>query len=203
MQSIVKFAEKDFLYPILRNEVNNRCPEFWLYAKMLERKDIFGQRDSLKIGLRNKRIKILSSDSQKQNLVSRTSIKANEQISSITKNIHEANLESILAENLEYLEVGLKLIKRQFTCSGIGRIDILCEDEDGNLVVIELKKFGAKHDSIIDQIARYMGYIKKHVAKKNQNIRGIIIVGKIDEKLEYAVSAFSNIEVKKFTMFIE
>jgi hypothetical protein len=121
----------------------------------------------------------------------------------ITKSISEANLESIIIENLEVIEAGLSLIKRQFDCPGVGRIDILAEDKDGNLVVIELKKFGVKHDSVIGQILRYIGYLKNHLAKENQKVRGIIIVGKIDDKLRYAVSAVSDVIVKTFDVTIQ
>lgn len=207
LRSIVRQAEADRKYPISRIDLTNddRCPEFWLYAAMKERNDIFGQSDYLKIGLKNKRIKLTSKENpiQKQEVVYKKFNEINEVTTNLTRNIHEANLETLIADNLEYIEAGMELIKRQFVCSGVGRIDLFCEDKEKNLVIIEIKKFGVKHDSLIDQIARYMGYIKRHIAKENQNVRGIIVVGKIDEKLDYAVSAFSNIEVKTFKLSIE
>lgn len=121
----------------------------------------------------------------------------------VKKNISEANLESLLIDNLNVLEEGLELVKQQFDCPGIGRLDLLCKDKDGNLVVVELKKFGVKHDSILDQILRYIGYIKTHVAVEGQLVRGIIVVGKIDEKLKYAVSAVPYLIVRAFNLTIE
>ena len=108
-----------------------------------------------------------------------------------------------MIERLEVIEEGLQLIKRQYSCPGVGRIDILCKDKKGNLVVVELKRFGVKHDSILDQILRYMGYVKEHLAKGSQKVRGIIVVGKVDEKLRYAVSAAPDITVKTFNLTIE
>ena len=32
-----------------------------------------------------------------------------------------------------------------------------------------------------------MGWVSKNLAKKNQNVRGLIIVGEKDTKLEYAI----------------
>ena len=121
----------------------------------------------------------------------------------ITSKVHEANLESIIIEQLEIIEKGLRLVKRQYVCPGVGRIDLLCKDKKGNFVVIELKKFGVKHDSILDQILRYMGYVKVHLVKGDQKVRGIIVVGKVDEKLRYAVSAAPDITVKTFNLTIE
>lgn len=98
------------------------------------------------------------------------------------------------------LEKGLQLIQRQLVCPGVGRIDLLCKDRRSNLVVIELKGFATKQDSIIDQITRYMGWVKKHIAKKNQKVRGFIVVPIADEKLNYAVGAIPNIEIKTFSV---
>lgn len=114
--------------------------------------------------------------------------------------MHEANLETIIVEHLDNIEEGLRLVQRQYVCPGVGRIDVLCEDRSGNLVVIELKKFGVRHDSIIDQVARYMGYVKNHVARRGQGVRGILVVAKADDRLRYAVSAFPGVEIRTFNL---
>ncbi|MDD4353191.1 MAG: endonuclease NucS [Candidatus Nanoarchaeia archaeon] len=116
--------------------------------------------------------------------------------------LREDNFESILEEKLDDIEEGLQLIKRQYSIPPVGRIDLFCKDKNGNLVVIELKKFDAKSYSVIDQVSRYMGFIKKNIAKDNQIVRGIIVVGAIDEKLKYAVSVIPNLEVKSFKINI-
>lgn len=119
---------------------------------------------------------------------------------SITKtNLLEQNLENFLAERVEQIEPGLKLKGRQIDTGVVGRLDLLCEDKEGNLVVIELKKMTAG-SSIIDQIQRYMGWAMEHQAKESQKVRGIIIVGKKDTYLEYSAKANPNIQVKVFTI---
>ncbi len=176
-------------------------PEYWMYLYLNEYREFFSRNGALKVGLKEW-------DGEKdflnlqQEHIPHTSSSYVDTRRDITPKVHEANLESILVEQLEVIEEGLQLVKRQFVCSGVGRIDLLCKDRKGNLVVIELKKFGVKHDSIIDQIARYIGYVKAHVAKGNQKVRGIIVVGKIDDKLRYAVSAFPSIDVKTFNLTI-
>jgi hypothetical protein len=111
----------------------------------------------------------------------------------------EGNLENFLADRVDQIEGGLKLIERQLDTHEVGRLDLLCEDTRGNLVVVELKKFKAG-PSIIDQIQRYMGWVIQHRAKPNQKVRGIVIVGSKDTTLEYAARANPLIEVKVFTV---
>ncbi len=176
-------------------------PEYWMYWYLNEYREIFSRSGALKVGLKEWRGEKDFLNLAQENVSHISSSRMDASID-VTPKLHEANLESILVEQLDAIEEGLQLVKRQFVCSGVGRIDLLCKDRKGNLVVIELKKFGVKHDSIIDQIARYMGYVKAHVAKGNQKVRGIIVVGKVDERLHYAVSAFPSIEVKTFNLTI-
>jgi hypothetical protein len=111
----------------------------------------------------------------------------------------EANLENFLADRVDQIEPGMKLIARQLDTGIVGRLDLLCEDKDGTLVVVELKK-GAAGSSIIDQITRYMGWVMVNKARPNQRVRGIIIVGTSDTVLEYAVKASPLITVKVFNI---
>ena len=115
--------------------------------------------------------------------------------------VREDNLESIVIERLGDIEPGLRFIKQQYSIQ-VGRIDVYCEDRNGDIVIIELKKYSAKDNSIIDQITRYMGWIKEHDAKPEQKVRGIIIVGQKSQRLEYAVKAIPNLEIKTFTLTI-
>ena len=77
----------------------------------------------------------------------------------------------------------------------IGRIDILCTDKKTNdFVVIELKK-GKSSDVVVGQTTRYMGWVKKHLATEEQDVKGIIIVGEPDKKLEYSLEYTLDIEL--------
>lgn len=111
----------------------------------------------------------------------------------------EANLENFLADRVGQLEEGLKLIGRQVDTGIVGRLDLLCEDAEGNLVVVELKK-GKAGSSVIEQISRYMGWAKEHKATPGQEVRGIIVVGQKDTYLEYAAKANPLIQVKVFSI---
>ncbi|MGH9433188.1 MAG: endonuclease NucS domain-containing protein [Terriglobia bacterium] len=109
--------------------------------------------------------------------------------------IHEANLEALIAEDLNRVEEGLTLIGRQYTAPPVGRIDLLCQDGNGDLVVIEIKRFGASTESIIDQVTRYMGWVEEHLARSGQRVRGIIVVGKPEVALAYSAKAVRNLSI--------
>jgi hypothetical protein len=178
-------------------------PEYWMYFYLNGYKEHFARRGSLRIGLREWRRPTVSAAGAQGELwegMSRAS--SAKAVGDVTPKMHEANLETIVVEHLGLIEEGLKLVKRQYVCTGVGRIDVLCEDRHGNLVVIELKKFGVRHDSIIDQVTRYMGFIKARVAKGGQGVRGILVVASADERLRYAVAAIPGVEVRTFNLTI-
>lgn len=113
----------------------------------------------------------------------------------------EKQLEDFIIHNWDKTDFGKKydlmyedgeLISQQFRTS-IGPIDILAKDKTtGSYIVIELKK-NQTSDDTVGQLARYMGWIKKE--KSDANVRGVIIAGKYDRKLEYAIEMVPNTEV--------
>lgn len=193
VREIIQRIEREKLY-----KFPTSTPEYWMCGFLQEHKKFFSQRGALKIGLKEWDANSYANNATK---LSRLPTKAKTK-GDITPTIHEANLESILIEHLDVIEPGLALVQRQYVCPGVGRIDLLCQDKHGNLVVLELKKFGARQDSIIDQVTRYMGWVQKHVAKGNQKVRGIIVVAKADDKLHYAVSAIPHLQIKTFNLTI-
>lgn len=114
----------------------------------------------------------------------------------------ERLLEDFLEKNLEHVEKSLKLYHdengipgRQYS-TDIGIIDLLCIDKDEKFVILEIKKEKGS-DKTVGQITRYMGWVKENLAN-NRDVRGIIIVHEIDEKLEYSAAVLSSIEVKYY-----
>lgn len=113
----------------------------------------------------------------------------------------EKQLEDFIIHNWVNTELGKKydliieegeLLSQQYRTE-IGPIDILAKDKaTGGYVVIELKKDQTSDDTV-GQIARYMGWIKK--AMNAKDVRGVIIAGQYDKKLDYALEMVPNVEV--------
>jgi hypothetical protein len=114
----------------------------------------------------------------------------------------EAHLEEFVDKNWGSIDFGVKLKQyevedqsgRQFP-AGPWSIDFLCtETSSGNFVVIELKR-GKSSDSTVGQVLRYMGWVRKNLAKEGQKVQGIIIAKEIDEALSYAVRDLNDVSV--------
>ncbi len=113
----------------------------------------------------------------------------------------EKQLEDFIIHNWKNTELGKKfdliieegeLVSQQYR-TDIGPIDILAKDKkSGSYVVIELKK-NQTSDDTVGQLARYMGWIRE--TKKDEGVKGIIIAGTYDKKLDYALKVMSGVEV--------
>lgn len=103
----------------------------------------------------------------------------------------EKGIEEAIKPNLPQL--GLRLadddIQQQFSMGpGVGRSDLICVDDEENLVVVELKR-GLSSDEVIGQVLRYMGYVLENIASDGQEVRGVIVAGDYDEQLRLAAAA--------------
>jgi hypothetical protein len=112
--------------------------------------------------------------------------------------VPENALQELLARDPEKIEPGLKLESREKSTSA-GRFDLLCRDANGDLVVVELKRMQGT-DQVVGQIARYIGWLKE--TYPTEKVRGIIVVGKKDQALSYAVKAIPDVQVKEFKLQI-
>ena len=103
--------------------------------------------------------------------------------------ILENGLEEAVKKNLSQLKLKLaeESIRQQCMLDiGIGRTDLICTDEQGNYVVLELK-IGRASDNVVGQVLRYIGYIReKWATKGNKEVKGIIITSDYDEQLRLA-----------------
>ena len=118
------------------------------------------------------------------------------------QNIHEAHLEDLIASDLAQIEPGLTLIGRQYDAGAAGRIDLLCRAAVGDIVVVELKRIGARAAGVVEQTMAYVGWARKHLAGPDQRVRGIIVGGKPDTKLQYAVDGISNLKFRSLNVSI-
>lgn len=118
----------------------------------------------------------------------------------------EAHLRDYLAVNLHLIEHGLELFSSESGTSGveyktgIGRIDILARDTQGDFVVIELK-VSRGPDDVAGQILRYVNWVRKHLSE-GKRVRGVIIAQHISDKIKYAIASDPLVSAREYQLLI-
>jgi restriction system protein len=118
----------------------------------------------------------------------------------------EKLLENFLVENWKHTELGRmydvleedgEMVGQQYQ-TDTGPIDILAVSKDKTeLLVVELKK-GRASDSVVGQIQRYMGFVQKNVAGKDQLVKGVIIAADDDKRIRNALHVTKNIDFFRY-----
>ena len=121
---------------------------------------------------------------------------------------YESALREYISNNLDEVGTGLKLYEDDDGNIGVEypadnwSIDILAEDTQKNFLVIELKK-SRSGDKVFGQLARYMGWVKAHIAKEGQKIRGVIVGGIITDELKYAAALNENVKLMEYSLSVK
>ncbi len=122
----------------------------------------------------------------------------------------EAHLRDYLAKNLASLasvSESLALYQSEDGRDGVefqtdvGPIDVLAVDDTGKFYVLELK-LSKGPDKALGQILRYMGWVKKRLAKGN-DVAGVIIAADMSDKLRYAVSCVPDVSLLTYKLKFE
>lgn len=88
---------------------------------------------------------------------------------------------------------------RQYVLSGLGILDILAEDDDGNFYVIELKKDSGYRDAY-SQIRAYLDWFEHHKKKKGRKVYGIICLNNPDAALIKKVQADEQVRLFEYSV---
>ena len=70
----------------------------------------------------------------------------------------EAHLQALLAEHVELLGTGYTLVRREYM-TAIGPVDLLCRDELGRSVAVEIKRRGEIDG--VEQLTRYLDLLNR------------------------------------------
>ena len=70
----------------------------------------------------------------------------------------EAHLQELLAEQLERLGTGWRLVRREYP-TAIGPVDLLCRDGSGSTVAVEIKRRGEIDG--VEQLTRYLDLLNR------------------------------------------
>jgi hypothetical protein len=114
----------------------------------------------------------------------------------------EAHLRDFLAQNLDRIEVGLRLYTSddrngvEFPVEG-GRIDLLAVDRAEKYMVIELK-LSQGRSKTLGQLLYYMGWVDQHMGQAP--CRGFIIANEITDDLSVAVSRVPGVSLARYRM---
>lgn len=80
----------------------------------------------------------------------------------------------------------------------VGRIDILAvHKEQPRLLVVELKR-NQSTDQTVGQALRYVGWVKKHLAKDGQSVEALIIAHKAEKDAHYALLTLPNVKMMTY-----
>lgn len=82
----------------------------------------------------------------------------------------EAHLQELLGLSPEVIEPGLTLVRREYE-TGIGPVDMLCKDADGNTVAVEIKRVCELN--AVDQLTRYLERLR--LDSRNTGLRGLLV----------------------------
>ena len=96
----------------------------------------------------------------------------------------EAHLQVLLAERLHVIEPGLTLIRREYP-TDIGPVDILCRDEKGQIVAVEIKRRGDIDG--VEQLARYVERLDLDPLLRP--VRGIYVAQEIKQQAKTLATA--------------
>ena len=108
----------------------------------------------------------------------------------------EKDLQAALRGNIEQLEQGLVIVDGGAErTTKAGRLDILAQDDDGSLVVIELKAGRATSGSI-EQVLSYMSAVEEEDGK---SVRGLMVAGAFSDRIILAARAVPNLNLVTYS----
>jgi RecB family endonuclease NucS len=86
----------------------------------------------------------------------------------------EAHLQQLLAAQPGSIVEGLELVRREFP-TDIGPVDLLCRDDDGHTVAVEIKRRGEIDG--VEQLTRYLDFLNRDPMLRP--VRGIFVAQEI------------------------
>ena len=92
----------------------------------------------------------------------------------LTKTHSEAEIQQLLAGSCDCIEAGLRLVRREHP-TPIGPVDLLCLDEHGGAVAVEVKRVGDIDG--VEQLTRYLAYLERDTTLRA--VRGIYVAGTV------------------------
>ncbi len=125
-----------------------------------------------------------------------------------TKGLSPERVRETFAAEPDLLEKGLRLHRdKRMQADGrlstdVGDIDLLAVDNAGALVVVFIAA-SEKGGELVSEILPRMGWVSKHIAEPEQEVRGLVLLQSSPEDLGYAAAAVaSSVSFKTYRMSI-
>ncbi|MBW2543405.1 MAG: DUF91 domain-containing protein [Deltaproteobacteria bacterium] len=89
-----------------------------------------------------------------------------------------------------HTEDGGRAIGGRFETS-VGKIDLLARDQSAGWVVVMVAEPNREKE-LVGEMLQLMGWVRKHLSTKGQEVRGIVLVDSVPEDLGYAAAAVAD-----------
>ena len=86
----------------------------------------------------------------------------------------EAHLQKLLADNTEQLGAGWRLVRREYP-TDIGPVDLLCRDDAGGAIAVEVKRRGEIDG--VEQLSRYLEFLNRDPMLRP--VRGLFVAQQV------------------------
>jgi RecB family endonuclease NucS len=96
----------------------------------------------------------------------------------------EAHLQELLAEQVDVLDPGMCLVRREYP-TDIGPVDLLCRDAEGRAVAVEVKRRGEIDG--VEQLVRYVSRLERDPALRP--VLGILAAQRITRQARVLAAA--------------
>ncbi|MDG2027216.1 MAG: endonuclease NucS [Acidimicrobiales bacterium] len=95
----------------------------------------------------------------------------------------EAHLQKLLADDPTTIQPGLRLVRREYP-TDIGPVDLMCRDDDGIAVAIEVKRRGEIDG--VEQLTRYLDFLNRDPMLRP--VRGVFVAQEIKPQAKVLAS---------------
>jgi RecB family endonuclease NucS len=114
---------------------------------------------------------------------------------------------ALVSEQPELIETGLRVHsdrKGEAVGAGfatdVGEIDLLARDTAGGWVIIMVAEEDREKE-LVGDLLQLMGWVRKHLGKKGQEVRAIVLLDSLPEDLGYAAAAVADsLEFKRYRL---
>lgn len=120
--------------------------------------------------------------------------------------VRPSDVRRMLVADPGRIEPGLELHREDGRSVGadystaVGEIDLLCRDDSGGWVVIAVAEPG-RGKEIVGDVLQRMGWVRRHLGKSGQEVRGIVLLESLPDDLGYAAAAVSDsVEFKLYQL---